>query len=437
MKILIAILVTTLGLQLQAAPTLEADYQKALTAYKSKDFTTSYEILSKLYLSRLSDASLSYQLGRSAYETGHYSTALAAFERVEMLDGGNIKNKLEMARTYFMLKMYEESESAFKEVLQNQSIPDNVRTNIELYLARSSKVQQKSFTYATLGVDFVYDSNINFGSLNSSYQVGGNILPSEDERDGGAYQVYGDITNIYDIGDKNGFAIKNKLSIYGKKHSNSDNDDYDIGYLLYNPSLLYKETKYTAELELGIDTLSLGESSYMQTMSISPKIEWNHTPTVKSLAYFKYADKDYNNNRDRDLDANHYELSYALQNILTPRSYIQAKVIGMMERRHHGNRVDVEFDEYKIDINYANQFNATYGLELFGEWRERNYQDSSLLFNNSKREDDGGTVSATLNIEIMKTFDFRLKYLYNKVYSNQGIYSYDKNSVTAGFVKTF
>jgi hypothetical protein len=75
-------------------------------------------------------------------------------------------------------------------------------------------------------------------------------------------------------------------------------------------------------------------------------------------------------------------------------------------------------------------------MELFGEYRRREYKDYSNLFEN-EREDDGGTVSVTLNAQILSTFRFRIKYLYNKVDSNQDVYSYDKNTITAGFVKTF
>jgi tetratricopeptide (TPR) repeat protein len=142
---------------------LNLQYSKALQAYKAKNFGTSYEIFSKLYLSRLSDAKLNFYFGRSAYETGHYEVALAAFERVEMLDPGNLRNRLEMARIYYMLKMYEDAELAFKEVLANPNIPQNVRTNIELYLSRATKAQKKSFTYATVNLDFLYDSNVNYG----------------------------------------------------------------------------------------------------------------------------------------------------------------------------------------------------------------------------------------------------------------------------------
>ena len=105
---------------------IDSNYKEALTAYKANDFRTSYTLLKKIYL-----------------------------------------NKLEMARTYFMLKMYEDSQNLYSDVLSNPNIPSNIRRNIELSLSRVSKVQKKSFTYATIKAEILYDSNINYGNIGS------------------------------------------------------------------------------------------------------------------------------------------------------------------------------------------------------------------------------------------------------------------------------
>ncbi|WP_321777526.1 CDC27 family protein [Sulfurimonas sp.] len=161
----------------------EVEYEKAVKSYKAKDFKSSYAIFSKIYLSKLSDANANYYFGRSAFETGNYEAALAAFERVEMLEPSNLSNKLQMARTYFMLKMYEDSELAFKEVLDNPNIPQNIRTNIELYLSKVTKVQQKSFTYATINLDWLYDSNVNYGAIGGEYETDSSTFPASEDSD--------------------------------------------------------------------------------------------------------------------------------------------------------------------------------------------------------------------------------------------------------------
>ncbi len=414
---------------------LQAQYDEALKSYKAKDFKNSYKILSKIYLSNLSNANLNYYLGRSAYETGRYEMALAAFERVEMLDPSSLRNKLEMARTYYMLKMYEDSELAYKEVLDNPNIPENVRTNIELSLSNVSKVQQKSFTYANLKIDWLYDSNVNYGSLDAYYNINVGTFPSEPERSDTAFQVYGDISNIYDIGSKGGFAIKNKVDVYLKDYS--DEDAYDIQYIAYIPSLIYRETGYLLELSGSYNLLKIGGTEYLKTLWAMPRGEYSHTNTLRSLAHFKYQKKTFSQKAQHDLDATHYELAYALQKILSPSSYIQGNIRGIREEKEHGTRVDVDYDEYRLSAVYANQLTATYGTELFGEYRNRGYKDASSLFFGTIRDDDALALAAMINAKILPTFRVHLKGTYDRVESNQARFSYDKYTMMLGVNKVF
>ena len=405
-----------------------------MSAYKNNDFQTAYVLLKKEYLNNLSDIKLNFALGRSAYETGNYETALAAFERVEMLDPSSIRNKLELARTYFMLKMYEDSELAFQEVLDNPSIPANLRTNIELYFSKVKKVQQKSFTYATVNLDWVYDSNVNYGTLDDNYSIDTGSLSGIDEESDTAIQAFTNIINVYDIGNKNGYAIKNKLTLFSKDYKKLN--DYDVQYIGYTPSLLYKETKYLAELGLDLAMLRIANKQYLRTFSLIPKIEYSHSNTLKSISSLKVQKKDFKQDIHQDLNAKHYEGAYALQKILSPRSYVQGNIIGIKETKEQGERVDVDYNEYKININYAKQFNPIYGTELYAEYRKRYYQDYSSIFA-SQRTDEGRTIAGTIKANIMKDLNVHIKGSYSRVDSNQDRFSYEKRTLTIGLNKTF
>ncbi|MFT7005021.1 MAG: hypothetical protein ACJAWW_002387 [Sulfurimonas sp.] len=431
--ILIALLSAILS-GTQSEVELDSQYKEALKSYKAKDFKNSYKILSKIYLSKLSDSKVNFFLGRSAFETGHYEMALAAFERVEMLDPANLANKVQMARTYFMLKMYEDSELAFEEVLENPNIPENLKTNIELYLSKVKKVQQKSFTYATINIDWIYDSNVNYGSLGGEYDTNYGAFPSNESSDR-ATQVYADLINIYDIGGKNAFAVKNRAKVYLKDYQKMN--AYDVQYLAYTPSLLYKQTKFLGELTLDLNLLSVGKEEYLRTFSLSPRLEFNHTTALKSMTHLKYQRKFFTRDSDYDLNSDHYELEYALQSILSPRSYIRGKLKATTERKHHGSRIDVDYDEYRAGIVYAKQFTGTYGAEVSAEYRRRAYRDSATTVYSNKREDNAGATALTLNAKILKTLRFHVKGTYDRVESNQDVFTYQKYTLSAGINKTF
>ncbi len=415
------------------ATTLETDYRKALIAYKSKDFQTSYTLLKKIYLEKLADVNFNFYLGRSAYETGHYETALAAFERVAMQDSTNIRNKLEMARTYFMLKMYADAQNLYSDVLSNPNIPSNIRRNIELSLSRVSKVQQKSFTYVTLMAEMLYDSNINYGNI-GSFAFNGILLPPTAKISDTALQLFANVSNIYDIGSKNGFALKNSFSFFSKNYR--DHKKFNISYFSYNPSLIYKVTHYTAELVAGIDSMQFGGRKYLSSLSIMPRFEYNHTPNLRSIAALKYQHKKFTQTAFRDLDANRLELSYALQDILTPRSYVQGKIYAINEKHVRGSNLYVDYNEGKFLLNYANQFSHSLAFDISAGLRERKYKDYSSGFG-SKRKDIGNNTSMGLTYMIVPKLRARLSGSYEYVHSNQEQFTYKKETLALSIVKTF
>ena len=409
--------------------------QNGLDAYKQKDFQKSYEIFSKLYLSYLANEDINFYLGRSAYETGHYEIALAAFERVSMLDPGNLRNKLEMARTYFMLKMYPDAQNLFEEVLKNNAIPKNVKTNIEFYLAKIKGVQKRSFTYANFSLDWVYDSNVNFASLDSNYNVGGVTLPTQDEKVDRAIQFYGDITNIYDFGKTGGFALKNRLNVYLKDYLNLD--EYNIHYIGYKPSLLYKERRYLAELILGGDILALGGESYLKTLSVASRLEYNHSNILKSIFFIKYQSKFFSQDTKSSYDAHHYELGYSFVDILSPSSYFQTDIKGIIEhKKRSSTNPNVNYKEARLSLNYAKQFNAIYGMNLYAQVRKRAYDDRSSLFD-SIRDDVGGVCAINLNAKVTKSIQLHMRGTYERTHSNQAIYSFQKHTVVLGVENSF
>jgi hypothetical protein len=414
---------------------ISKSYDEGLKYYKTNNFKKSYAVFYDIYLQKLDDTTFNFYFGRSAYETGHYAMALAAFERVEIQDGSNLRNRLEMARTYYMLKMYEDAEIAFKDVLANPNIPDNIRKNIELSLSRVSKVQEKSFTYITTFMNVLYDSNVNFGSL-GDYQYGGSTLSKINTHDDGAVEAFASVNNIYDIGDKNGFALKNGISIFAKEYFTED--DYNTLYLSYMPSLLYKETKFTSELALGVDLLTLGRENYLNTFSIAPSLQYNHTISFRSLFYMKYQYKRFMQDYQKGLNANHYELAYGVQDILTPRSFIQSNFYFINESKdtNKDSSIYVDFNEYKLNLSYANQFTSRYSIDLYGQIRARDYKEYSEGFD-SKREDIGGLVNANFTFIIIPTLTANLKTSYEYVNSNQDRFSYEKYIISAGISKTF
>jgi len=407
------------------------DYTKGLKYYKINDFENSYKFFHKIYFQKLMDQKFNFYFGKSAYETKHYEMALSAFERVEIINPNNFRVKLEIGRIYFILGMYEDSQLKFIEVLKYKNTPKNVKNNAKLYLSKIKDSIKKSSTNINIGFDLFYDSNINYGSLSDTYNIGENILPTPDRISDTGLQFSANVINLYDIGIKNNFLFKNKISIFTKMYNK--NHLYNINYVTYNPSLIFISKQYTAEIEVGLDNLFIDNKKYMQSILFKPQLEINHSNSLKSLISLKITDKLYD---EKSLDSYQYELAYSLQEIIGTTSYLINEIVYLTQEKKEGDRIDVNYNEYKFDITYLKQLKKNYKFNLYSEIKKRNYDRYSELFL-STRSDILTTISTGLSIELFKNLDFNIKAIYNYNNSNQKIFSYKKTTISTSIVKIF
>jgi hypothetical protein len=435
--LIIAILSFTTLVQ---ASTSKEKYIQGFKACESKDYATSYDLLSSIYLSHLSDKKLNFYLGYSAFKIGYYEIALASFERVSMIDPSDIRNQLEMARTYFMLKMFENSERLFRSVLTNPKLPKNVRKTVERYIIKMTKSKPKSTIYLTINFNWVYDSNINYASSKETYfYAPGKVnLGTPKKISDYATEFSAGIGNIYTNGK---YAIKTNIMTYRKEYDSEES--YNVSYKSHALSFLYRNTRHSTELTLSYDILKLSLKEYLNTYSVGPKYEYLHTPTLKSIAYFKYQSKFFQQAAQKNLNANRYVLSYGLQKILSRRSLIQVNLIGAQEKDSADLKdksklpIYVRYSEGKLNMIYMNQFSSRYDMQFFAEAYKRKYEDKSVIFRNQVREDNSKSASITLNANLAFGIRANIKATYTQVDSNQEIFQYDKHTLAFGMNKLF
>ncbi len=113
-----------------------------------------------------------YAFGIAAVRVGRPGRAIFALERVLWRQPKNHRARLELARAQFELGNLGSARDEFREVLEYDP-PDNVRKNVETYLARI-KQRERSLkfrfsSYAELG--FQYDTNVNAATSDTQVAV--------------------------------------------------------------------------------------------------------------------------------------------------------------------------------------------------------------------------------------------------------------------------
>lgn len=401
------------------AQTLDELKVQAFNSYKKNDFETAYTQLSKLYMSVLGDAKVNFLLGRAAFETQRYEIALAAFERVQLLEPLNTRNDLELGRTQFKLEMYEDAKLSFEKVLKNPNLPKTVRTNIEIFLTKVNEQLKKSFYTINTKLGFIYDSNVNYAPLNN---LNSDNLPSQKGSSAEEFQTT--FMHMYDIADKNGLQLRNQISFYHRENNKEELKDYNITYMSYVPALIYQRLYTIYELNLILDRVWLDGIEYLDGISLMPSFTQKLDASNRINGSFKIMDKTYKRIGEEDKDAKNYELALAYQKFYS-NAYLNIKTIFTKEIKDSGDRIDVDYKSYALNTTYSNQFYPTYVATVDFNLKRKNYEDFSTYFSNTRVDK-----SYQLGLNISKKFTSSLyldgKISYEKNSSNQDIYTYDK-----------
>ena len=144
MKILHVTLLSLVTSTLLLAGTVpnERVLQEAKKSFEAKEFDKAYGFFDTLSSEMPTSAEVQFYLGLSAMELQKYDEALAAFDRVLMLDPNPTRTKLEIARVYYISGQYEQASVEVKSIL-TENLPFDVKNNVDAFKANSSLVLLK------------------------------------------------------------------------------------------------------------------------------------------------------------------------------------------------------------------------------------------------------------------------------------------------------
>lgn len=163
-----------------------ADTREVERLLEAGSYDAAYEHAVTLAPAREGDAEFDFLLGMAAVKSGHLPEAVFAFERVLIAQPENHRARLELARVYFLQKDYQSAKTEFLTV-RAKDPPDNVRKNIDIYLAMIDKevAALTRTTSARISVMGGHDSNINSSTDTESLSVPalGTVILNEDSRE--------------------------------------------------------------------------------------------------------------------------------------------------------------------------------------------------------------------------------------------------------------
>ena len=401
-------------------------YEQAKKFYAEQSYEEAYALLSTLYLNALDNIELNFYLGRSAYEVKEYSAALAAFERVTFLDPNNLENQIELARTQYRLGLLDEAKTNFKTIRKMPDLSEGMKQTIDYYLESIAKQQQRSFLFLTARGGVLYDSNVNFGSSDATYTLPTyGTFPASSKHSDSAHEETAGLTHLYDIGERGGVIIRNRVSVYNRSYT--DETDYNMMLLSYYPSLSVSTHNTLSELVGGMNRFYLGAKSFYTGYSINPKWSYFYTPSFRQILSCKVAQK--NHFEFSDLDSHAVEFSTGWEYSPNSTNTMRTDVIASRQIKERGGRSDVSYHEYGAGFLYTYQLHPRMIFQFNANAKKRLYEDLDTYFLSHREDTTGyGSFNIVQRLNDVVSFQGTANYTHNN--STVSIYSYDKYTLS-------
>lgn len=420
-KLLLTSTIATIGFSNSSAIINEA-----MQYYKNKNYTKALQEFEKIATYK-SSSGVDFYIGRSYYELGQYEKALSAYDRFLINNPQHKRAQLEVAQTYYKLKMYDEALGIFNTLLNDPSLPEVVKQNIQLRVASIKSKITKHNLKTSIIMGFGYDDNINNNTDAASYNVniGDFTVPiSSDRKDSFFYDTGLLFNHIYSHSEL--FALKNNVTLY---HQNYERDtSKELTLISLNTAPVLRVFDSNIMLKFGYDHIWYSGDNYLDTFYFTPSISKAFGTNKMYHAALKIAKKDFT-----DAYENKDSLYYELKN----RYMFQTKNYGIftldltLSKEERDKGVDPNISHNKFLLSIFNSYDLTKDITLTSSmnYSEANYKHQDPSFSDTKREDEKYNLGLNMSYKYSKNTTVGLSYNYIDQSSNHKAYDYDKQIV--------
>ena len=436
MKKLILFSILTTSLIFAQDDDIEKIKQKGIEFYKNNEFSSAIEEFTKIDNYKIT-SSIDFYLARSYFEIEMFEKALIVYERILINEPDNTRVKLEIAQTYLMLKSYDIAEVSFKELLNDPTIPDNVKANINERVKLIEEKTKKHFVSSAIMFGVGQDTNINNTTNFDSFQInipnlGTLDIQSDDKVKSSFYETALIFNHLYNY-DEN-FSFRNNLVYYRQDFTKDNSKKLDVVSLSTTP--IYTDNDISYGVTFGIDNILYGDNHYLNNYSLTPRISYIIDPTKIYETSVKVLNKDY----IQATDDGNKSLVYEYQNKLILQTQ-DAGIFDMnltfgRENPKDKTRYDVE-KEYGI-VSLANNYKISEQLSFNSllSFNKANYRDENPLFE-GKRRDDIYSLALGLGYLYSKDINLGLNYSYVNQDSNYIPNDYNKSVIKTTVIHDF
>lgn len=406
--------------------------QEAKKSFEAKEYEKAYGYFDTLSSEMATNAEVQFYLGLSAAELKKYDEALAAFDRVLMLDPNHTRTKLEIARIYYISGQYEQASVEVKSIL-SENLPFDVKNSVNAFKADLEQKLIKEVWLANVSIGAIYDSNANNMSTEQFNYFSFPISGSNTKSDSYLYTSAG-LTHIYDIGERGDWFVESNGLFYLKMNRHIQDNNLALFSLSTKP--YWMQDAYKVGFPLSFDRVYLSGEGYAKVLQGG--IEGSYLIDNQSmlLAGLMLKKTSYSDDDTLDANANVWSLTYK-------RSLGDDPVILSIGTSYEnsdkvrGSGLNVTADTWTHKIELSKTLMPDLVGSIAYAYKDKNYDIEDSGFSDPHRIDKEGAYSTGLNYRLDKTSSVNAMVSYAKQNSTQEPYDYRKTTFGINYIKSF
>ena len=179
-----------------------------------------YDAAFQEMLRKPADLDVLFKFATIASQTGDPEGAISALERMLLINPDLPRVRLELGVLYYRLGSYEIARTYLETALKSQSLPADVRSRAEQFMAEVEKRQSPSRFSGELFLGTRYQSNANLGPATSAVRLFGQTANLNQQALGTAdwgFVSSAQFRHSYDLGLQDKSAIESQLTVYANR----------------------------------------------------------------------------------------------------------------------------------------------------------------------------------------------------------------------------
>lgn len=382
---------------------------------------------------RPDDLDLNFKYAQLATKLGKYDEAIAAYERMLIVNPSLNRVKLDMALVYMKSGSYAQAKKLFEDVMA-QNPPQTVQDNINRLMAVVRQAEKKHHLSGSITIGFNSDSNASASPATGAVDLFGVSVPLD-----GSSQAASDdhrfasvtATHTYILPSKNRHTWSTSGTVYKTHQSSIGTLDLTVYSVKTGPTFNIPKLKTKIGMDVGYNDTHLARRTYLQSLNESIKIDHFITPKVAVNLSWQHEKRRFKNTESattytlRNGHANEQKLGITVTP--TKNDVLTAGVTWrqeMTKTKYNDNR------QKSLNVSYTHLFPEDYFLNTSATLKNSQYKGIDTLVNpTTVRDDFERNFSLTFGKKLFDDYTITTSYQWRNIDSNIQNYAYKNERV--------